>query len=303
MDTQKHSKGQEDVSAYYDAIAQSYHEQYEPELLLSKGRYPANYFRLQLLLKSFSEKKIKRVLEVGVGEGTPLVTLAKGGMAVWGFDISIGMVEAAKKNFLKNGLDPECIFSADIQEEKTLKPIRHVGPFDAVLALGVMPHVKNDDITLKNIAKFVRPRGSVFIEFRNKLFSLFTFNRSTLEFILDDLLADIDPVLRSNVTKELKSRLRMDLPPMRHKVEGTDAPGYDVIPSKFHNPLTITDLFARNGFRDCRFLWYHYHPAMPLVEERFPDLFRKEAIKLESNSSDWRGYFMCSAFVVEAVKL
>jgi hypothetical protein len=41
---------------------------------------------------------------------------------------------------------------------------------------------------------------------------------------------------------------------------------------------------------------------MPYLADRMPELFREEAIRLEHESSGWRGLFLCSAFVVEAVK-
>jgi len=41
---------------------------------------------------------------------------------------------------------------------------------------------------------------------------------------------------------------------------------------------------------------------MPYLGEKIPELFRKEAISLEREPSGWRGYFLCSAFVVEATK-
>jgi len=61
----------------------------------------ANYFRLHLLLNSFMDKGVKRVIEVGVGEGTPLATLAKAGMDVFGFDLSEKMVQASQNTFKK----------------------------------------------------------------------------------------------------------------------------------------------------------------------------------------------------------
>ena len=77
--------------------------------------------------------------------------------------------------------------------------------------------------------------------------------------------------------------------------------GYDAILSKFHNPFEVTELFKKHNFEDIQLLWYHYHPAMPYLEQRMPEAFRREAIRLEHEPSNWRGYFLCSAFVVEAV--
>ena len=94
----------------------------------------------------------------------------------------------------------------------------------------------------------------------------------------------------------------MDAPAPRTAVEGSEAPGYDAITSRFHNPFEVIELFRRHGFQDMRLLWYHYHPAMPYLQDAQPELFRKEALRLEHEPSGWRGYFLCSAFVVEAVK-
>jgi len=291
------------VSKHYDAAASAYQQQYEREHLLDLLRpYPANYFRLQLLLNSFAAKGLKRVIEVGVGEGTPLSTLGKAGLDVWGFDISSAMVEASRARMRENSLDPDHIFWADIQDPTTYAHVFKDGLFDGLMAMGVMPHVANDDMVLENIAALVRPGGSVFIEFRNSLFSLFTFNRYTADFILNDLLAGVSSELKAAVAKDLESRLRMDMPAMRTTVEGSDAPGYDAILSRFHNPFEVLDLFARHGFRHSKLLWYHYHPAMPYLESGMPSLFREESVRLEHEASGWRGFFLCSAFVVEAVK-
>jgi 2-polyprenyl-3-methyl-5-hydroxy-6-metoxy-1,4-benzoquinol methylase len=291
------------VSKHYDAVAASYDRQYERDLLYDLSRpYPANYFRLQLLLNSFAPRGLKRIIEVGVGEGTPLSVLGRAGLDVWGFDVSSAMVEASKARMHEHGMNPDHIFWADIQDPTTYAHVFRDGLFDGLMAMGVMPHITNDDMVLENMAALLRPAGSVFVEFRNSLFSLFTFNRYTADFILNDLLAGVSPKLKDMVAKDLGSRLRMDMPPTRTAVNGSDAPGYDAIVSRFHNPFEVFDLFARHGFEQPELLWYHYHPAMPYLENSTQALFREEAIRLEHEASGWRGLFLCSAFVVEAVK-
>lgn len=292
------------VSAHYDASAAGYHLQYQKELLSDVSRdYPANYFRLQLVLNSCVEKNAKRIIEVGVGEGTPLLTMAKAGMEVAGFDISAEMVKKSKTTLSSNGLNPDNIIWGDIQDPLSYASLVGNGQYDALLAMGVMPHIRNDAESLTNMKALVKPGGSVFIEFRNKLFSLFTFNRYTYEFILDDLLAGVSPEIKNLVAADLKKRLQMDKPSARiQHDEDHAAPGYDAILSKFHNPFEVADLFRKSGFCDVKFLWYHYHPAMPYLSEANQALFRDEALKLEHDSISWRGFFLCSAFVIEAVK-
>lgn len=293
----------EPVSHHYDATAATYHLQYDRERLGdSTQSYPANYFRLQLLLNSFLKKGLKRVIEIGVGEGTPLSTMARSGIDVWGFDISKKMVEKSKERMKEANLNPEHVFWGDIEDPITYSHALREGLFDGLTAMGVMPHIENDDMVLENMSTLIRPGGSVFIEFRNKLFSLFSFNRHTCDFILNDLLKGVSPELLQCVATDLQSRLRMDAPPQQTMVEGTDAPGFDAILSKFHNPFEVHSLFEKHGFRDIVLHWYHYHPAMPYLETSNPPLFRDEAIRLEHEPSNWRGFFLCSAFAVEAVK-
>src|ERR1700733_1551826 len=202
------------VAQHYDAVADSYHQQYEKaELDNSSRAYPSNYFRLQLLLNSFVSKGIKRVIEVGVGEGTPLATLGSAGLDVWGFDISSEMVKTSKARMQENGMNSDQIFLADIQDPTTYAHVFQDGLFDGLMAMGVMPHVEKDDMALENMATLVRPGGSVFIEFRNSLFSLFTFNRYTVDFIMDDLLVGVSSAVKDVVAKDLQSRLRVDMPP------------------------------------------------------------------------------------------
>ena len=292
------------VADYYDATAATNHLQYERTGLrdLSRG-YPANYFRLQLLLNSFVDNGVKRVVEVGVGEGTPLATLARAGMEVAGFDISEAMVAKSKERMVEIGQDPDRIIWGDVQDPSSYVELLRDGQYDALMAMGVMPHVSNDEQTLLNMRTMLRPGGLAFIEFRNKLFSLFSFNRYTYEFVMDDLLQGVSDDIRSHVGDFLRERLEMQRPPVRdtHYDDDTKV-GYDAILSKFHNPFEVTELFDALGFEDIELLWYHYHPAMPWLAEKAPEAFREEAIRLEHEPSGWRGLFLCSAFVVQARK-
>jgi 2-polyprenyl-3-methyl-5-hydroxy-6-metoxy-1,4-benzoquinol methylase len=290
-----------EVRAHYDAVASEYSQQYQRTQLDNLAEYPANYFRLQALVNSFLRRGVKKVLEVGVGEGTPLVTLGKLGLEVWGFDLAEKMVECARKNFQEAGFDPKRIAWGDIRDCLTYAHLLREGTFDGVVAMGVMPHVENDELVLDNIAACVKPGGTVFIEFRNKLFSLFTFNRLTLEFIMDDLLAGVDQRVRNAVAEEINPRLRMDLPPSRNQL-ADGSPGYDAVLSKFHNPFEVLETCRRKGFKETELLWYHYHPALPMLESKLGTLFREEAFKLEHEPSGWRGLFLCSAFVVQATR-
>lgn len=287
------------VVAYYDAVASSYSDHYRAPNRARGHRYPQSYFRLQLLLQRLGASNLNAVYEVGTGEGTPLALLARSGFRVAGCDISRKMVEQTRRQLRKVGVQPSRVQWGDIHDPLTISNQLELGPFDAVVAFGVMPHVMNDRLVLRNIRMFLRSGGKAFIEFRNKLFSLFTFNRHTKEFIIKDLLEEVADDIKVEVEKALDARLEMGEPPLSQTSSGR-LPRYDTLPAKFHNPFEIKDLLEEEGFGSARFHWYHYHPAPPFLERRLQRRFWAEAGRLEHNASSWKGYFLCSACVVEA---
>jgi 2-polyprenyl-3-methyl-5-hydroxy-6-metoxy-1,4-benzoquinol methylase len=291
-------KAESDVARFYDAEAADYHRMYQRENLEKLEYYPGNYFRLQILVRRLAALGAKRVYEIGVGEGTPLVSMAKLGLEVAGCDISESMVSAARKNFQAAGLPQDLIQWGDVQDATTLAGQLRNGKFDAVVAAGVLPHVRDDRLMLETVKMCLKPGGTAFIEFRNKLFSLFTFNRLTKEFILDDLLADVPSGLKAAVEAELDQRCAVDKPAIRTARPGVEL-GYDEILAKFHNPFELQDVFRAGGYTDVQVHWYHYHPAPPMMEGTIGPDFRRAAMRLEHEGS-WRGMFLCSAGVIEA---
>jgi 2-polyprenyl-3-methyl-5-hydroxy-6-metoxy-1,4-benzoquinol methylase len=287
-----------DVARFYDSEAADYHRMYQRSNLASLERYPANYFRLQILVRRLASLGAKSVYEIGVGEGTPLVAMAKLGLNVAGCDISEAMVGQARKNFSENGLSPDLIQWGDVEDATTLAKQLAGGKFDSVIAAGVLPHVRNDRLMIETAKMCLNPGGTALIEFRNKLFSLFTFNRLTKEFILDDLLRDVSSSVKRQVEIELDKRCAIDLPKIRTARPGTEL-GYDEILAKFHNPFDLQEQFRAAGFSDVNIHWYHYHPAQPMLEQKLGSEFRQAAMRLEHEGS-WRGMFLCSAGVVEA---
>ncbi|HET6160933.1 MAG TPA: class I SAM-dependent methyltransferase [Dongiaceae bacterium] len=287
-----------DVARFYDAEAAEYHQMYQRENLESSERYPANYFRLQILVRRLASLGAKRVYEIGVGEGSPLVAMAKLGLEVAGCDISEAMVAAARKNFAANGLSPDLVQWGDVEDATTMAKQLTDGKFDAVVAAGVLPHVRKDRLMLETVKMCLKPGGVALIEFRNKLFSLFTFNRLTKEFILDDLLQGVPSGVKAAVEAEIDRRCAVDQPTMRTAPPGTEV-GYDEILARFHNPFELQNTFRCAGFSDVQMHWYHYHPAPPMMEGAIGPDFRRAAMRLEHEGS-WRGMFLCSAGVIEA---
>jgi 2-polyprenyl-3-methyl-5-hydroxy-6-metoxy-1,4-benzoquinol methylase len=288
-----------EVVSHYDASAPTYSEQYDESRLLTSEEFPANYYRLKKIRQRVQDLGIGSIYELGIGDGSPITAMGKLGLRVGGSDLSEGMLTVARAQFTEAGLDPSVLTWGDIQDAETLKDAIATGPYDAVMALGVLPHVRSEADVIDNMSRFIEPGGTLFLQFRNSMLSLYSFNRLTLEFIEDELLKDVSAEVRDAVANELRPRLAMDKPPM--KTGTADAPGYDEILAKFHNPFELAQLVEGHGFSNLRFHWYNYHAAPPMLASELGQAFRQAGMELEETDT-WRGMFLCSAGVIEATK-
>ncbi len=290
-----------DVSAHYDGSAPSYHEQYDPNLIWKNAEYPANYFRLQKVIEILRERGVSSVYDLGAGEASPIIAIREAlGVEVRASDLSPEMVRLGKENLVKHDMDPEWLTLVDIRDMEAIKTeAARVGQFDAVIALGVIPHVEDDSWFVDAMSLFLKPGGTLILQFRNSMFSMFTFNRLTKEFILEELMAPIPQQFRDVVAADLDQRLAVDKPPIRRREDGH---GYDEILSKFNNPLELAEVVKAQGFTDLSYRWYNFHPTYPMVAGGIdPKDYRQGQIDLESDTS-WRGMFLCSAGMIIATK-
>ncbi len=289
------------VSSHYDGSASTYADQYDESKIWTNEEYPANYFRLKLVRRILADAGVKSLYEHGVGDATPLVTIAGDGIRVAGNDVSPEMVKFARANMTKHGLDPEAINLLDVQSHDSIDVERErAGEFQAVMALGVIPHVEDDRWFVASMDKFLAPGGQMLLQFRNSMFSMFTFNRLTKEFVMDELLPDVPESVRQIVSADLDQCLAVDKPPKRTRPAGD---GYDEILSKFHNPFELSEIVKSFGYKDLQFHWYNYHPAYPMLAGSIdPKVYRQAQMDLEGDTS-WRGMFLCSAGLIQAVKV
>lgn len=290
------------VADHYDGSADSYHEQYDPERLWTNADYPANWFRLQKVIGLLREVGARSVYELGAGEASTLVRIHQElGIEVRGSDLSPQMVRLGRDNLERHGIGPQSFTQLDAQDADAVAAEQaRVGLSDAVLALGVIPHVRDDAGFVEAMAGFVRPGGTLMLQFRNAMFSMFTFNRLTKEFVLDELMAPIPAPFRDAVAADLETRLAVDKPPIR--TWDKDAPAYDEILARFHNPFELADVVRSQGFGDVTFHWYNFHPTYPMLAGQFDkEEYRRAQIDLEADTS-WRGMFLCSAGFIRATK-
>lgn len=286
-------QGKELARKYYDQETKDYLQMYEKGYL----GYPADLIRFKFLLKRLTDLKLKTVLDAGCGSCWPMRELLKKGFKVTGFDFSKKMIDEGKKVLSNSGFNPNLISVGDLEDDSSLPRKK----FDVAIALGVFTHVPNEKKALMNIKKRLKNNGKVFIQFRNDLFDAFTLNNYSYNFFLHSLInITTFPIsVRKNINNFYLKKLSIQKIAKKDKKKIS----YNDVLARFSNPLTIEDeLFKPCGFRLDKIYFYHYHALPPIFESRHPNLFKKMSRKLEKPDS-WKGYFMASAFVVEATKI
>lgn len=292
MNSKQH--GKKLAREYYDQETKDYLQMYEKGYL----GYPADLIRFEtIILKRLKDLKLKTVLDSGCGSCWPMRELLKNGFEVTGFDFSKKMIDEGKKVLRNSGFNPDLIFVGDIEDDSSLPRKK----FDVSIALGVFTHLPNQKKALMNIKKRLKNNGRVFIQFRNDLFDAFTLNSYSHDFFLHSLIniRKFSINVRNGINDFYLKKLSIEKTVKKEK----DKISYNDVLASFSNPLTIEDeLFKPCGFKLDRIHFYHYHALPPIFESKYPSLFKNMSKKMEDPSS-WKGYFMASAFVVEATKI
>jgi len=235
----------------YSTWGETYYEDYYGE---GAAYPPVHVTLLKQLLKN---QAIKTVLDAGCGPASFLRELFDEPLALYGFDLTPEMVKEGQRIFKEQGLPDTRLWEGSVLTPDSFYCEEGPEQYDAAVCIGVLPHISEGDEkqVFQNLYQSVRPGGLVVIEARNQLFSLFTLNRYSYQFFMDELI----PVesLRAkgegsldNALDELKTQFRMDVPPLR---KGQDEqPGYDEILSRTHNPLLLQKQFTDSGFQDVK---------------------------------------------------
>jgi ubiquinone/menaquinone biosynthesis C-methylase UbiE len=104
----------------------------------------------------------KRVLEIGVGQGTDLMQFAKGGAECHGVDIADNHLDLTARNFALRGKDVD-LRNADA----TQLPFPN-SYFDCVYSFGVMHHIPEIERVIAEVHRVLKPGGTVMIALYHK---------------------------------------------------------------------------------------------------------------------------------------
>jgi 2-polyprenyl-3-methyl-5-hydroxy-6-metoxy-1,4-benzoquinol methylase len=280
-----------DAHTHFARLADSYGDDYKD---MHHKKYPANRFRLNIVKDILSSIEPKKIIDIGCGTGDPLIEVSEMNLDIVGFDYSDQMVKKARENVSAAGLSKNRIFQDDMEKPRWIEE----NSFDCMLALGSVYYARNFASTMANLVALLKPGGHFIFSLRNKLFSMFSMNHYTTNFILQELTPEHLPKEANAALVDFLDKKFGETNSLAN-IENVDTSG---VHSTMHNPLTIEQEVLRPISLTCSAIYYyHYHALPPIFEKLMPQRFRQLSENMESDR-DWRGMFMASGFVVHAVK-
>jgi ubiquinone/menaquinone biosynthesis C-methylase UbiE len=99
----------------------------------------------------------KRVLEIGVGQGTDLMQFSKAEAECFGVDITDNHLLITKRNFSLRGKE------VDLRKADATQLPFPDGYFDCVYSFGVLHHIPEIDKVISEVYRVLKPRGKVMI--------------------------------------------------------------------------------------------------------------------------------------------
>lgn len=155
-------EGLDTTLAYFEVVERSRYEQ-QP--------WMHEHFR-------FSAYGGKRVLEIGVGQGTDLVQFAKAGAECYGVDITDRHLELTQRNFDLRGLKVE-LRKADATQLDFPD-----GQFDLVYSFGVCHHIPEPQLVFREIERVLKPGGECLISVYNRYSGFFICSKILMQGVL-----------------------------------------------------------------------------------------------------------------------
>ncbi len=301
MDERKHT-----VETYFDEITEDYARQYE--YTDSVAQYPTHAVRVQKairLLRRF--KPSGNVLDIGCGTGQLALQLVGHAYEVVGIDISPQMVKWAERYVRSKADSASAVASFRVGDVEELD--LPDGSMDAVVALGVLEWLADDRKAFSEIRRVLRPDGIAIIDFRNRLFDLFSLNAYTQRDVTSKeyahLLAEFQSEAQQGISALSLEGFVRELTDHASALAlgstSNDNTAIRLKPSPVelgqHTPREAREAAKRYGLECCALAYLHFHPFPPVFEQANPEVFNRLGLIMEALDETPIGCIMASAFI------
>ncbi len=151
----------EEIKSYFDEISAEYTAVYDTPAYDSLRSYIFSS-RKKYVCK-FLAPTMGRILDIGCGPGVFTEELLDKAGEVYGIDISEAMVETAKRRIEGQGIENRVHFSKGDIEALDLQD----GFFDAVICIGVLEYLRDDNLALKELFRVLKKGGELVVSVPN----------------------------------------------------------------------------------------------------------------------------------------
>lgn len=257
--------------------------------------YSMNAVRLRMVLDILGSKTPGRLLDVGCGGGVTTSAFLKLGWDCRAVDFSADMVKVASQNIASQGFDGSIVSQAGATDLSKFED----ASFDAVICIGVLYYIEQDDAAYAELARVLKPGGTFIFSHQNALFDMFTFNRYTRRFFAENLFPLAQGIDLSVLDGELAALVSNPEAPKSHdKLSARDH-----VFTKAENPLTFPEKMRSFGLNvDAGPYWHGLHLVPPLMEAKHPELKAQAERSQYDLRTDWRGMFMAAHFLMSGRK-
>jgi len=255
--------------------------------------------RKKLLIKIIQTQisKNSTALDCGCGTGEVLISLNKKGYHTDGFDISNEMIRITKEKVKKNNIKNVEVCQDNICSFKRNKK------YDVVIAFGVFQYLNRylQKQAYKHILQSIKPNGLFITSYGNSIFSLFTFNKFTVDFFKENIIP-LHLWSDKNIDEYISVLLTNPTMEREKGVKSETAHGF--LPLYLMNPLTIKEELNKNGFDFQGIKFFHFHALPPLIKKYLNDEFSQKSASMEIKYAEhWLGYIMAYQFLIYAKPL
>jgi len=268
---------------------------------ISNVKVPREEIFFQIILPGIMEGASNEIsgIDFGCGGGAILLRLLDNGIDAYGIEKHEELFGEAEKRLLEHTYSSDRLLRGGVEKLGDLD----AQSFDIFLAMGVFQYLtpQEREALLNSVHRILRDNGHMICSFQNALFDLFTFNKYTLDFYENKLIGTlgIDSSTIGDILEDLKSLItfpdKPDYRPSRAR---------DNIYVKTDNPLTIQDELKACGFELVEKYFYTFHFVPTLLEDKYKEALKGLRGEFEvRRSTDWCGYFMAGAFLVDCVKI
>lgn len=151
---------------WYEALFENYGQQYDHEPFTQGTAGECDFIE-----KEMNCNKALKIIDIGCGTGRHAIELSKRGYSVTGIDLSESMLQKARENAKRNGLQIEFL-----QHDARNLPFENQFDVAIMLCEGGFPLMETDEMNfeiLKNVAKALKGKSKFIFTTLNGLFPLF----------------------------------------------------------------------------------------------------------------------------------